>query len=177
MERNYKGGCQCGAVRYEIVGQPAFIWACHCMICQKQSGSAFAMAVVFQDFKVEVAGAQPDHFVRKGLNRSARCYFCARCGTRLYHRWFNDQGDLPFLNLKPGTLDDTSWLKPAGLNTRNRGSSSLRMISFSGSNLRRRQNGLGTMDPRSRYIGESRHSNHDDFFGCRVLADFVAEVG
>jgi len=113
VEHNYTGGCQCGAVRYEIVGRPAYIWACHCTICQKQSGSAFAMAVVFQDFKVEVAGPQPDHFVREGLNRSARCYFCPQCGTRLYHQWFNDQGDLPFLNLKPGTLDDTSWLKPS----------------------------------------------------------------
>ena len=40
------GGCQCGAVRYEITGPPAAVYACHCTECQRQSGSAFAMAAV-----------------------------------------------------------------------------------------------------------------------------------
>lgn len=40
------GGCQCGAIRYEISGPPAAVYACHCTECQKQSGSAFAMAAV-----------------------------------------------------------------------------------------------------------------------------------
>jgi hypothetical protein len=40
------GGCQCGAIRYEITGPPAAVYACHCTECQKQSGSAFAMAAV-----------------------------------------------------------------------------------------------------------------------------------
>lgn len=111
MGRNCKGGCQCGAVRYEVVGRPAFIWACHCTICQRQSGSAFALAVV-QEAKIEITGTRPAHFVRPGLGRSMRCYFCPECGSRIYHQWFNDDGDFPFLNLKPGTLDDTSWLKP-----------------------------------------------------------------
>jgi hypothetical protein len=112
MGRDCKGGCQCGAVRYEVVGRPAFIYACHCTLCQRQSGSAFGMTVVFQDAKIEIAGVQPTHFVRPGLGRSMRCYFCPECGSRIYHQWFNGDGDFPFLNLKPGTLDDTSWLKP-----------------------------------------------------------------
>jgi hypothetical protein len=49
MRSSYKGRCQCGAVRYEVLGRPHVIWACHCTICQRQSGSAFGMAVVFQD--------------------------------------------------------------------------------------------------------------------------------
>src|SRR5260221_5265015 len=112
MGRNYKGGCQCGAVRYEVLGRPAFIYACHCTICQKQSASAFGMTVVFQDAKIDIAGVQPTHFVRAGSDQSMRCYFCPQCGSRIYHQWFYDCGDLPYLNLKPGTLDDTSWLKP-----------------------------------------------------------------
>lgn len=112
MARNYKGGCQGGAVRYEFFGRPAMIWACHCTICQRQSGSAFGMAVVFRDAKIEIDGTQPAHFVRPGRGRSSRCYFCPHCGTRIYHQWFSNQGDTPLLNLKPGTLDDTSRLKP-----------------------------------------------------------------
>ena len=36
------GGCQCGAIRYEIVGFPLFLYTCNCTDCQRQSGSAFA---------------------------------------------------------------------------------------------------------------------------------------
>jgi hypothetical protein len=38
------------------------------------------------------------------------CWFCADCGTRLYH--VPDGASYPNRNVKPGTLDDTSWLKP-----------------------------------------------------------------
>ena len=40
------GGCQCGAVRYEISGPPRVVYACHCTECQRQSGAAFALAAV-----------------------------------------------------------------------------------------------------------------------------------
>ena len=33
------GGCQCGAVRYEWLEQPAYSSVCHCRMCQKASGS------------------------------------------------------------------------------------------------------------------------------------------
>ena len=46
MKLPQSGGCQCGAIRYEITGPPAAVYACHCTECQKQSGSAFAMAAV-----------------------------------------------------------------------------------------------------------------------------------
>jgi len=39
------GGCQCGFVRYEVTEQPSGLTVCHCMTCQKQSGSAFGMSL------------------------------------------------------------------------------------------------------------------------------------
>ena len=36
------GGCQCGAIRYEIGGFPLLLYTCNCTDCQRQSGSAFA---------------------------------------------------------------------------------------------------------------------------------------
>jgi hypothetical protein len=106
------GGCQCGAVRYEIRGDPIMVYACHCGICQKQSGSAFAMAALFESRAFALTGAAPRHFIRQGRGRRFRCYFCPDCGSRIHHQWFTEQGDFPFVNLKPGTLDDRSWLKP-----------------------------------------------------------------
>ena len=43
----HTGGCQCGAITYEITADPIMTYACHCTICQTQSGSAFGMAAVF----------------------------------------------------------------------------------------------------------------------------------
>jgi hypothetical protein len=112
MNRILTGGCQCGAARYEIEGVPIRVYACHCTICQRQSGSAFAMAAIFPREGFRLAGVAPAHFVRAGHGRRFRCHFCPRCGTRLWHQWFTEAGDMPFLSLKPGTLDDTSWLRP-----------------------------------------------------------------
>ena len=45
MSQNYTGGCQCGNIRYEIVGTPNALVVCHCTDCQRQSGSAFGMTL------------------------------------------------------------------------------------------------------------------------------------
>ncbi len=112
MRRKVEGGCQCGAVRYSIEAEPKMIYACHCTICQRQSGSAFGMAVVFGDGKIEMAGIEPGTFERDGVGRKMRCIFCPRCGSRLYHQWFTEAGDIPFVSIKPGTFDDASWVIP-----------------------------------------------------------------
>ncbi len=112
LANSYRGGCQCGAIKYEIAADPIMTYACHCTICQTQSGSAFGMAAVFDGGALKLTGIEPAHFVRPGHGRKFRCYFCPECGTRLYHQWFTEEGDYPFLSIKPGTLTDTSWLRP-----------------------------------------------------------------
>jgi hypothetical protein len=112
MANTHSGGCQCAAITYEIAGDPLMTYACHCTICQAQSGSAFGMAAVFDAASVTMKGIEPAHFVRSGHGRQFRCAFCPQCGTRLTHQWFTDSGDYPFVSVKPGTLSDTSWLYP-----------------------------------------------------------------
>ena len=38
-----EGGCQCGAIRYQLLRAPVALYACHCRDCQKQSSSAFGL--------------------------------------------------------------------------------------------------------------------------------------
>jgi hypothetical protein len=105
------GGCQCGAVRYEISGPPRVVYACHCTECQRQSGAAFAMAAVIPQEHFRILRGAPKMFVRRtSPTKTMECWFCAACGTRLYHR--PGGADYPNYNIKPGTLDDTSWLGP-----------------------------------------------------------------
>ena len=41
------GGCMCGAVRYEGLGEPLYIGYCHCRSCRHHSGAAVAGMLVF----------------------------------------------------------------------------------------------------------------------------------
>ena len=68
MTQVHSGGCQCGAIRYEIEGEPLKVYACHCTICQRQSGSAFGMAVLFDRRAMRMTGVAPAHFLRPGCH-------------------------------------------------------------------------------------------------------------
>ena len=104
------GGCQCGFVRYELTGKPLPIVICHCKECQKQTSSAFGMTLPAfrRDFKL-LSGTLKEWRRLADSGREVVCYFCPDCGTRLYH---NSSLGPDYLHLKPGTLDDTSWLEP-----------------------------------------------------------------
>jgi hypothetical protein len=56
-----------------------------------------------------IAGEVRDFTRSSDSGRRVRCVFCPSCGTRIYHDPAYAQG---ILNIKPGTLDDTSWLLP-----------------------------------------------------------------
>jgi len=107
-----EGKCQCGELKYRATGMPVTLFACHCTECQRQSSSAFGMALWMKDAKVDLLSGQLKHWVRSlPSGRSMECSFCPNCGTRLFHKIL---GQSDIMSIKPGTLDDTSWLKPAG---------------------------------------------------------------
>jgi hypothetical protein len=82
---------------------------CHCTECQRQSGSAFGMSMMVPEANLTVEGELKSFERSSESGRPVRCYFCPECGTRIYHKVTYVQG---MTNLKPGTLDDTSWLAP-----------------------------------------------------------------
>jgi hypothetical protein len=112
MTAPYTGGCQCGQIRYEIQAEPLTLYVCHCQECQKQSSSAFGMSMPVPRDAVVILQGQPKQWQRvSDSGREVTCLFCGECGTRLFH---NPARNSQITNVKPGTLDDTSWLKPAG---------------------------------------------------------------
>ena len=110
MSDAHDGGCQCGALRYRVEGEPVGVGICHCTQCQKQSGSAFGMSCIVQKEAFRLLSGSPKTFTRTSdSGRPVVCAFCPDCGTRIYHetRWLDG-----VLNIKPGTFDDTSFLRP-----------------------------------------------------------------
>lgn len=112
MSVTYTGGCQCGQIRYEIHAEPLTLYLCHCKECQKQSSSAFGMSLTVPRDAVVIVEGEPKTWIRGADGgRKVTCLFCDNCGTRLFHsRSYNQQT----INVKAGTLDDTSWLRPVG---------------------------------------------------------------
>ena len=104
------GGCQCGAIRYEVIGEPRLVVVCHCTDCQRQSGSAFGMTMVVDEADFRVIHGEPKTFASKSdTGRAKLGAFCPDCGTRIYHKPEWRRGKV---SVKPGTLDDASWLRP-----------------------------------------------------------------
>lgn len=105
------GGCQCGAVRYTLSGLPIVFYHCHCTQCQKQSASAFGQSMRVRSADLSITGNTARRIRELANGNHVVGEFCPECGTRLFHRRAS-YADL--LNIKAGTLDDTSWLIPAG---------------------------------------------------------------
>lgn len=74
----YQGGCQCGAVRFEVVGTPKFVSNCHCASCRKATGAAFSTWVGFNEDRVRWSTDEPSFYASStGVKRG----FCATCGA------------------------------------------------------------------------------------------------
>lgn len=106
-----EGGCQCGKLRYRLNAAPVMFYLCHCSECQRHTSSAFgeSMRVLAADLEVTGKYATTGRLSDSGKWRQG--HFCPSCGVRIVH------GDLKtdeLLNVKAGTLDDPTWLAPAG---------------------------------------------------------------
>ena len=104
------GSWMCGQLRYAAQAEPIFSAVCHCKTCQKQTGTAFRVVIAVPLAAVSIQGS-PKTYIRTGdsgqqvVNR-----FCPDCGSTVVI----EPAVLPGTAIIPtGTLDDTSWLKPA----------------------------------------------------------------
>lgn len=76
----YKGGCQCGKIRFEIKGELGQASICHCRMCQKAFGNFFAPLVSVKAGTLKWTKAEPKNF--QSSNHVKRG-FCENCGTPL----------------------------------------------------------------------------------------------
>ena len=77
------GGCQCGAVRFSGPPDLENGHICHCRMCQKAVGSAFAAHVAVPNEALRWSRGTPAEFESSaGIFRG----FCRDCGTYLYFR-------------------------------------------------------------------------------------------
>ena len=105
------GRCLCGMARYTV--RPGFRmqpYACHCHDCQRRTGSAFGiqLGVAEADLSVEGDVVEGRHVQPSGA--IASIFACSACLTRL---WTSNDQRPGFVNLRAGTLDNSSEIEPA----------------------------------------------------------------
>ena len=105
------GGCQCGAVRYEIRGEPLSLYVCHCRECQKQSASAFGISVIIKRSDFRITRGEVKVWSRAtDSGGTLACAFCPACGSRVWHQGI---GVTDTVSVKGGSLDDAPDLRSA----------------------------------------------------------------
>jgi hypothetical protein len=104
-----EGGCSCGAVRYRLASEPLFVHCCHCLNCQRQTGSAFVVNLLIEADRVELTSGQPQAVdVPRDDGSMQRIYRCPSCEVAVYSEytypevWF----------VRGGTLDQPAAVAP-----------------------------------------------------------------
>ena len=101
-----KGACLCGGVRYEISGKLLDAGNCHCSMCRKAHGAAYAT----------YANVNPDEFRWTHGEELVSCYassevlgrvFCSVCGSTL---GASEQGRIDYVTL--GTVESDPGIRP-----------------------------------------------------------------
>jgi hypothetical protein len=106
---NITGSCLCGNLRYTVRSDPVLTGICHCKSCQKQTGAAFAVAIVVPKSSLSIEGDLASFEVVGASGLPTRRVFCPKCGSPIAV----DPSSNPNITfISAGTLDDTSWLKP-----------------------------------------------------------------
>ena len=101
--------CCCGELSATTNGPPAMVALCHCRSCQRRTGSAFGVAVLFNSENVQCAGEAKAYTRAGNSGHDVTFNFCPSCGTTVY--WMPDAyPGLTAVGL--GCFDDPSGLEP-----------------------------------------------------------------
>lgn len=101
--------CSCGQLTATVTGEPVRISICHCLACQRRTGSPFAQQARFRREHVSVTGASSE-YVRVGDEGSrATFHFCPVCGATVYYQ---PGGLEEYLAIPVGAFADPSFPAP-----------------------------------------------------------------
>lgn len=110
MSDAYTGGCACGAVRYEISGEPIFSNHCQCRDCQRVSGTGHGSYLTFAGRKsVTLTGKATQRDVTGDSGGVKTHGFCPSCGSPVYLTF---AGNPELFTVHAASLDDPGRYRP-----------------------------------------------------------------
>ena len=104
-----EGGCACGAVRYRLASAPLVVHCCHCLNCQRQTGSAFVINLLIEADRVELLAGDPQPVdVPRDDGSTQRIFRCPACQVAV----FSEYGRPEIRFVRGGTLDAPRDVEP-----------------------------------------------------------------
>jgi hypothetical protein len=108
-KKSVEGGCACGEIRYRLTSEPLFVHCCHCLNCQRQTGSAFVINLLIETERVELLAGEPEPVkVPRSGGKNQVIWRCPTCQIALYSKYTTPR--LRFV--RAGTLDDPARYEP-----------------------------------------------------------------
>ncbi len=106
--RSRIASCSCGQLKIRVEGEPRGVGVCHCLACQRRTGSVFAALAGFAG-PYEVVGTATE-YVRAG-DQGARFIFrfCPACGTTVFH---TEEGREGSVSVAVGAFADPDFPPP-----------------------------------------------------------------
>jgi uncharacterized protein (DUF924 family) len=107
--RTVTGSCLCGRVRFRIDGDFGVVAHCHCTMCRKAQGGAFATNADVRRADLTVLQGTEAIAEYESSPGKFRC-FCRTCGSPVYSHRVSDP---TVVRVRFGTLDDDPGVRPA----------------------------------------------------------------
>jgi hypothetical protein len=80
-----EAACSCGQLRLTAEGDPVRISMCHCLACQRRTGSAFGIQARFPADRVNVSGRHAEYVRPSHWDEERRFQFCPDCGATVFY--------------------------------------------------------------------------------------------
>jgi len=103
--------CRCGQLRATVPGDPVRVSVCHCLNCQKRSGSAFAVQARWPAEQVTIQGKSKICAITGDSGNPAIFHFCPECGSDVHYAITGKFDGLVAIPL--GAFDDPYFATPA----------------------------------------------------------------
>lgn len=104
-----KGGCLCGAVRYEVTAAPAMTGFCYCESCRKLSGSGHTFHALTPEDAMTITGNLTEYDWKADSGHTVTTSFCPTCGSPLFGKSSGMPGMVTF---RVASLDDPAAVSP-----------------------------------------------------------------
>ena len=102
--------CSCGQLSAQVLGEPVRVSLCHCLACQRRTGSAFGQQARFLRENVAVSGSATEYVRAGDSGARATFHFCPDCGAIVY--WVAE-GLEAFVTVPVGAFADPDFPAPA----------------------------------------------------------------
>lgn len=108
----YVGSCLCGEVKINLTGSISDIIHCHCSLCRKNSGTAYATNGFVNSADLKIVSGQ-ESLTRFSFKAGRFRYFCSHCGSPVYSA---SESDPSRLRIRLGIFDSDISERPMSHN-------------------------------------------------------------